>query len=390
MKSGIVIEIINNKATLLMKDGTFVTVRIPKGKRPLVGNEYQTSYFSYKKRSLFALPSLSLCVSLLVAFVLLSGIIPFGNESAAAAYVSFDINPSLEVGVDDGMHVVELSAFNEEAKQLIKKHKLSIEKHPSFEAFANQLINAYEAEGYMKSDHSMLITTVASEKGNDKTEAELDQAVNSIVKQAAVKYPVAITVTETNRDTRKKAAQLGVSSGKLTAYQKANKQVKPIQKKMIKEADIQDLQKKAAVSSKDLKMIPHPRQMHIPEDINHEHTHKKADWSKHNKNEDKKEYIEKPKNNLNVHEPKRLNENKRPVHEKPVKRNSISTKENVNNNHSRNHSASQQRENRHQNHVENRNRNTNTRDHSRVEKDKNSEHGKGHNGNESGNNRHNH
>jgi hypothetical protein len=324
-----------------------------------------------------------------VAFVLLSGIIPICNKSAAAAYVSFDINPSLEVGVDDEMQVVELSAFNEEAKQLIKKHNLSIEKHPSFEVFANQLLNAYEAEGYMKSDHSMLITTVSSEKGNDETEAELDQAVNSIVKQAAVNYPVAITVTETNRDTRKKAAQLGVSSGKLTAFQKANKQGKPIQKKIIKEANIQDLQKKAAVSSKDIKVIPHPHQMHTPENINHDKSNNHADRPGQNRNNESKGYTEKPKNN-EIHEPQQRRENKRPDQEENhVKPNQNTTNKNKN----RNNSYNQHKENREQKHFENKRMSPNSQDNRRNGNGRNNEHsrdGRDQNGNETGNNRHNH
>ncbi|WNB92907.1 hypothetical protein [Bacillus sp. NEB1478] len=387
MKSGIVIEINNKKATLLMKDGTFVTVKIPKGKRPLVGKEYQTSYFSFKKRSLFALPSLSLSVAVLVAFVFLSGIIPIGSQSAAAAYVSFDINPSLEVGVNDEMKVVELSAFNKEAKQLIKKHHLSIDEHPSFQVFANQLINAYEAEGYMKSDHSMLITTVSSEKGNGKTEAELDQAVNSIVKQAVIKYPVAITVTETNRDTRKKAAQLGVSSGKLTAFQKANKQQVPIQEKIIKEANIQDLQKKAAVSSKDIKVIPHPKQMHTPDpDKSNNHTDRPAQQRNH----ESKEYIVKPNKHNKLHTESKNRNNNSPVREK-----NYGKPDYKNNNRSQNSNESNNKhqENRKQNYSEQIKTNPDSHHNGRNGNGRSNEQSKnsnGHNGSETGKSRHNH
>lgn len=244
-----------------MKDGTFVTVRIPTGKRPLVGKEYQASYFFNRKRSLFVLPSLSLSVAALLAFVFLSGLIPLGNQSAAAAYVSFDMNPSIEVGVNEEMEVVEIDAFNDEAQKIIKKYNLSVDKHLTFEEFADKLINAYEEEGYMKSDQSMLITTVSSEEGNKETEAALNNAVDSIVKKTVVKYPVAITVSETNTDTRSKAKHLGVSSGKYTAFQKANKAGKPIKEEKIKGASIQELKMDKISASKDIKVVPHPRKI---------------------------------------------------------------------------------------------------------------------------------
>jgi hypothetical protein len=258
--SGIVIEVTNKKATLLMKDGTFVTVRIPTGKHPSVGKEYQASYFSQRKRSLFVVPSLSLSVAALIAFVLFSGLFPIGSRSATAAYVSFDINPSLEVGVDEEMQIVQIDTFNDEAHRIIKKYDLDVEKKYSFEEFADQLIKAYEKEGYMKSDHAMLITTISSKEGNDKTEAALDQALDSIVKKSVVKYPVRITVSESNTDTREKAKQLGVSSGKYSTFQKANKNGTPLKEEMLKEVNFQEL-KVTAVSSKDLKSLPHPRKI---------------------------------------------------------------------------------------------------------------------------------
>jgi hypothetical protein len=254
--SGIVIEVNNRKATLLMKDGTFVTVRVPAGKNPSVGREYQASYFSERKRSLFVLPS----VAAILAVVLLSGLIPIGSKSAAAAYVSFDINPSLEVGVDKEMQVIQIDAFNDEAKKIIDKYDLNVENQFSFEDFADQLIKAYEEEGYMESDHSMLITTISSDEGNDKTEAALDQAVNSIVKKTVVKYPVRITVSESNPDTREKAKQLGVSSGKYKAFQTANINGKTLTEEKIKEVNFQEL-KVNTLSSNDIQSLPHPRKI---------------------------------------------------------------------------------------------------------------------------------
>ncbi|OOE14189.1 anti-sigma-I factor RsgI family protein [Fictibacillus arsenicus] len=255
--SGIVIEVNNRKATLLMKDGTFVTLRVPAGKNPSVGREYQASYFSEnRKRSLFVLPS----VAAILAVVLLSGLIPTGTQSAAAAYVSFDINPSLEVGVNEEMQVIQIDAFNDEARNIIKKYNLNVDRDFSFENFADQLITAYEKEGYMKTEHSMLITTISSEEGNDKTEAALDKAVNSIVKKTVVKYPVAITVSESDSDTREKAKKLGVSPGKYKAFQTANINGKTLKEEKIKEVNFQEL-KVNTLSSNDIKSIPHPRKI---------------------------------------------------------------------------------------------------------------------------------
>jgi hypothetical protein len=264
LKSGIVMQINKRKATLLMKDGTFVTVKIPKGKTPLVGKEYQASYFIDKKRSLFVLPSLSLTASTLAAVIFLSGLMPFGNHSAVAAYVSFDINPSLEVGVNDEMKVVHVEPFNDEARDIIDEYNLSSGRELTFVEFADKLIEAYEEEGYMLPDHSMLITTVSSDEEDEKAEEELDEAVQSVVRHAAVNYPVSITVTETTADSRKKAKKLGVSAGKYSAFQKSVKKENPITDQQIKEVSIQEIQKKMTTTPKDIKVVPHPRKIESP------------------------------------------------------------------------------------------------------------------------------
>ncbi|MFE1243268.1 hypothetical protein ACFW35_03975 [Fictibacillus sp. NPDC058756] len=343
--SGIVIEVNNRKATLLMKDGTFVTVRVPAGKNPSVGREYQASYFSEKKRSLFVLPS----VAAILAVVLLSELIPTGSQSAAAAYVSFDINPSLEVGVDEEMQVIQIDAFNDEAKEIINKYNLNVENQFSFEDFADQLIKAYEEEGYMESDHSMLITTISSEEGNDKTESALDQAVNSIVKKTVVKYPVRITVSESNHDTREKAKQLGVSSGKYKAFQTAYINDKTLKEEKIKEVNFQEL-KVNTLSSSDIKSLPHP--MKIKTDDNEQKNDlkiavpKKADsqpkevkkhrenhHNHHNYHNKKQEKLVKPKekklnNSDNKHQNRVFNSNKQKNNEHQNK--------NANNHHKKN------------------------------------------------------
>jgi hypothetical protein len=261
LKSGIVMEVDNRKATLLMKDGTFVTVKIPKGKTALVGREYQASYFSERKRSLFMLPSLSLSAAALAAFLFLSGMVPFGYQSAVAAYISFDINPSIEVGVDNEMKVVQIEAFNDDARAIIEEYDLSEARELQFIEFADQLIEAYQSEGYLQSDRSMLITTVASEKSNELTESELDKAVHAIVRNTVISYPVSITVTETSAVNREKAKKLGVSAGKYSAFQKSNNKKKPMVEKKIKDVSIQEIQKKMPSAPNDIKVVPHPRKI---------------------------------------------------------------------------------------------------------------------------------
>lgn len=334
-----------------MKDGTFVSLRVPAGKRPTVGKEYQASYFSQRKRSLFVLPSISLSIAALVAFLFFSGLMPYTSKQAAAAYVSFDINPSLEVGVDEDMHVVEIDTFNNEAEHIIKKYQFSKDQSLTLQEFADQLIKAYEIEGYMDANQSMLITTVSDNLNDKETKKELDKALDSIVKKAVVQYPVAITVTESSEETREKAKQLGVSSGKYTAFQKANENGKAFKKEKIKEVQFQELKVNADnAASKDIKVVPHPRKIkssqheikHNSDKLMLDQKKQKQNNSQHNKKEQKtvmkvqkpnkieanKKQIKKNHSPSNMNNPNQTSNNKKQHEKKRETQNAVPKKSN--------------------------------------------------------------
>ena len=46
--------------------------------------------------------------------------IPFINNDKVYAYMSIDINPSFEIGIDDQLKVISLDPLNEEAEKLLE------------------------------------------------------------------------------------------------------------------------------------------------------------------------------------------------------------------------------------------------------------------------------
>ncbi|EIT87150.1 hypothetical protein A374_02814 [Fictibacillus macauensis ZFHKF-1] len=106
MQHGILLEVKKGKATLLTKDGCFVTVKVPRGAHPVVGMEYKIS----RERSRFCkvfLPSLSILLGALLIYVILSGMIPFGrNEAPVAAVPHFSLQAVQTVMMHAGiLHV---------------------------------------------------------------------------------------------------------------------------------------------------------------------------------------------------------------------------------------------------------------------------------------------
>ncbi|MGG1574145.1 anti-sigma factor domain-containing protein [Fictibacillus sp. NRS-1165] len=271
MKNGVLMEVKKGKAVLLTKDGCFITVRVPRGEHPVVGMEYSISRFTKSRVRRLLFPSLSLTIGALLIYVLFSGVYPLGrNDNTVAAYVSFDVNPSLETGVNHDLQVIKVKAYNAEGKKILQS--LNHKKNVSLSQFASSLLNAYESKGYLTENPDVMIGTTIVDAENDKLSSSLDEAVSSIKRNAAVfNTKAAIMVKSINTEKRKVAQKNGVSSGKYMMYLDAKRKDKNISLHQVKNMSYTELKEKIEPDRKlpkkeinhkkkiSEKMIRHPR-----------------------------------------------------------------------------------------------------------------------------------
>ncbi|MDI6895429.1 MAG: anti-sigma factor domain-containing protein [Bacillota bacterium] len=115
MKRGIVLEIEGKMATVLTPDGRFLRMRVPReGWRP--GEEVTWE----RGRAGYLRPALALACVLLM--LLLPGGLAYQHYWAlgpVVAYVSVDINPSLELGIDARERVCMARALNADGEKLL-------------------------------------------------------------------------------------------------------------------------------------------------------------------------------------------------------------------------------------------------------------------------------
>lgn len=216
MKQGIVMEIKNKKAIVFTKEGAFETVFLQKGQHVEIGSEIEVpvskSYFkSHKKR-------ISTFVAAAAVMVLFFTQYPFLQNSnlAVAAYVGLDINPSIEVGVNEKLNVVEVIPINDDGKIIVEQIDDDYRNKPLSE-FIDDTIELAKEDGYLTENKDVLLTITTIDKG---AQAEIEEKVN-VIKEETEQRGVAVTTLEGDENTRKAAKDLGVSTGKYMIYKES-------------------------------------------------------------------------------------------------------------------------------------------------------------------------
>ncbi len=220
MKQGIVMEIKSKKAIVFTKEGAFETVSLKKGQHVEIGSEIEVPvsksyYTSYKKR-------ISTIVAAAAVLVLFFTQYPFLQNSnvAVAAYVGLDINPSIEVGVNEKLKVVEVIPINDDGKIIVEQIDDDYRNKPLSE-FIDDTIELAKSDGYLTENKDVLLTITTIDKD---AQAEIEEKVNAI-KEETEKKGMAVTTLEGDENTRKEAKDLGVSTGKYMIYKESKEEL---------------------------------------------------------------------------------------------------------------------------------------------------------------------
>ncbi|MEH7388453.1 anti-sigma factor domain-containing protein [Bacillus sp. JJ1521] len=301
MKKGIVMDVNDEYITMLTPEGEFVKAKHTKEGYEIgeemtffpinerVSNPSKQRFFQVKKWR-YAL------ASSLVAILLLSLFIPFSSRNEVYAYMSIDINPSFEVGLDENLRVVSLEALNDEAKKL--KETIPDWKNSTLDSITEKIIQHSKDSGYLEDGKQVLITTVVADTHNNKVDQELQQGIEDIKKEYG-KEQIAVTSVTSTVETRKAAKEKGISTGKLLI--KENKVPKPVEDKNLEPAG-QDKNKSNQQDNSDKQ-----------KDMNEfKNTHKQRSEEVQEELKEKKEQIrDKVKNNIeNSNMPDHIKEKK--------------------------------------------------------------------------------
>lgn len=219
MKQGIVVEVKNRKAIVLTREGAFERVSLKKGEQVEIGSEIE---FAETKKIYHSRPigmGLFIAVVAAVFFLFFPQILPSLNQvnMTVAAYISVDINPSLEVGVNDAMKVIELIPLNESGEKIAAQIGENY-RNLTLSQFINQTIDIAEKGGFLKDNKDVLVTATMI---NKELKTSVEKNLTKIKQEIKEKKSVHVETLESDETARKEAKDLGVSTGKYILYKKA-------------------------------------------------------------------------------------------------------------------------------------------------------------------------
>ncbi|PGZ98353.1 hypothetical protein COE51_11620 [Bacillus pseudomycoides] len=206
MNKGIVMDIQKRSVVVLTPDGEFITCK-RKSQSYMIGQE--VSFDEEEQRlARFSIPSFLKPASLLVACFLCVFLFFYNQpEEKALAYVSVDINPSLEASVTKDLRVVELRACNDDGKRILKEMKRW--KDQPLEDVVSNIVKQSKEDGFLTPDKQVMLTSVAQEKS---LEPELQKAMQRLKQEYAAKH-VTVVCQESTMKMRENAQKAGVGTG---------------------------------------------------------------------------------------------------------------------------------------------------------------------------------
>ncbi len=215
-KRGLVTSIKDGHCIVVNPDGGYEKIPLP-SREVQVGEEV----FYNRVRIPAEIKSVLVAASFLL-FFLTSVLLYQGSVNRVAAYITMDINPSLEISVDSKSLVIDVTCLNEEATRLVKPGEY---KGKSLDYTIAAIIDKSVEQKFLKPGEENLIVTTISPV-DDKAEPVDGKALGRLVEQSATarECPVQVRVYTASGEIRKKAKNTGISSGRYLIYKEMKKQ----------------------------------------------------------------------------------------------------------------------------------------------------------------------
>ena len=156
-------------------------------------------------------------------------ILPFKQNNHVYAYLSIDINPSLELGVNKNCQVIELIPYNEDGEKIVSL--LHDWEKKDIEDVTSEIMDVIQSQGYLKENHEVILSTVYvntdKHDRNKHIEKEMEQELDKVKEIVQQEDLEVIVVIGTQKD-RKEAMEKGLTTG---LYKEINKNTNKKEKK---------------------------------------------------------------------------------------------------------------------------------------------------------------
>ncbi|MGG3479453.1 anti-sigma factor domain-containing protein [Peribacillus frigoritolerans] len=213
MKKGVILSVNKRFVTLLTPEGEFLKTKRQEREYE-VGEEitfspakqnftlaFSNIHSSFKKTAVLSIAS---------TFLILFSILPSYFTGPVSAYMTIDVNPSIELELDDDLEVLKLTGLNEDGKLVIGQ--LKDWKGKDIKAVTNRIVETTKQLGYLKGNKQIVVSTTLMKK-NKELGKNLKEEIKEISEQDSVSKTKMKVIQATKSD-RKQAREQGISTGK--------------------------------------------------------------------------------------------------------------------------------------------------------------------------------
>jgi hypothetical protein len=215
MRKGVILEINDLYLTLLTPEGEFLRARKHQQDYQ-VGEEIhffpETEAVKRKRFGVSFLNSFKAKAMILTAVLMLvmTSFLPVYENGQVYAYMSIDVNPSIEMAINDDLRVLQMKGYNPEGEQIIAE--LEGWKKKDAALVAEMVIDKIEDKGYFKNKNDVVIATIYNGNTKDSVDRKLEQKIAEI-KKTTNEEDLNLRVMKATSEDREKAAKQGLTTG---------------------------------------------------------------------------------------------------------------------------------------------------------------------------------
>ncbi|MGR3763617.1 anti-sigma-I factor RsgI family protein [Rossellomorea sp. NS-SX7] len=207
-------EIRHDVLIVMTPDGRFMNGKKTPNRHYSIGEEIPF-YPVNKDKRVAVKKNWKAAASILTAAILMIALFAtnFLQGDKAYAYVSMDINPSLELSLDKEQQVIDITPYNEDGKVLIKR--LEDWKNEEVSDVAEEILRLSEKLGYLKNGQDVWITSTITDLSEDESHSAFLKDLNDFVENYNNMHSAEIIINETTNDVREEAVKKGMTAGTL-------------------------------------------------------------------------------------------------------------------------------------------------------------------------------
>jgi hypothetical protein len=211
---GIVAKINRKSCIIITPDGEFKKVPLPASGSTAIGQEI----VARKKRVVPYLRHFMVAASLLVVFIF-AGRFYLGQAPEASAYMTIDINPSIELAVASDGKVVSGSGLNSDGEIIISKIKV---KGLALPEAVELIIEQAIAENFLSTEQDNVVLATITFENGESAAIDLESVYGAIKgSMDSGGLDAEVIIKPVQSDVRQEAIKSGISTGRYLLLQKS-------------------------------------------------------------------------------------------------------------------------------------------------------------------------